>query len=281
MLAALHGCAGRARRRRRSATRSTCWSTTPARDRGAARRCSRSAASPRRASRAIDAHARGRLRAAHRRPTRRAERRPHEATPRSRRSRVKEMLQIWRDPRSLMIALLMPFMQMVAARLRRHSRLKHMPVCIFDREGARQSQALLKQFQASMYFEIAGNVRNYHAARDAIDAADCKIAVVIPPDFSQRLQQCTQRLGAGSSSMRPTTTRRTSRSAMRRRWSPSYSSEVVLDVVQPAGPSLQQTPADGGRTRGSGSTRTSRAATSSSPASSPSSWRWSARSSPR
>jgi ABC-2 type transport system permease protein len=100
---------------------------------------------------------------------------------------IKELLQIWRDPRSLMIALLMPFTQMFLFGYGVTLDLKHIPVCTFDREASQNSQSLLKHFEASRYFAIARNVATYPALVAAIDRADCKIAIVIPPDFSQRL----------------------------------------------------------------------------------------------
>lgn len=100
---------------------------------------------------------------------------------------VKEVLQIWRDPRSLMIALLMPFTQMFMLGYGVSLDLKHVPICTFDREASQDSQALLKRFQASQYFSITRNIRSYPELVDAIDRADCKIAIVIPPDFSERL----------------------------------------------------------------------------------------------
>jgi ABC-2 type transport system permease protein len=100
---------------------------------------------------------------------------------------VKEVLQIWRDPRSLMIALLMPFTQMFLLGYGVTLDLKHIPVCTFDREASQDSQALLKRFAASQYFKITGNMQSYPALVAAIDAADCKIGIVIPPDFSERL----------------------------------------------------------------------------------------------
>jgi ABC-2 type transport system permease protein len=100
---------------------------------------------------------------------------------------VKELLQIWRDPRSLMIALLMPFTQMFLLGYSVTLDLKHIPVCTFDREASQNSQSLLKHFEASRYFVIARNVATYPALAAAIDRADCKIAIVIPPGFSERL----------------------------------------------------------------------------------------------
>ena len=64
------------------------------------------------------------------------------------------MLQVWRDPRSLMIALLMPFVQMLMLGYGVSLDIKHVPLCTWDREDSQQSEALLKGFAASQYFEI-------------------------------------------------------------------------------------------------------------------------------
>ncbi len=112
--------------------------------------------------------------------------------PRIRAIAAKEMLQIWRDPRSLMIALLLPFTQMLLLGYGVTLDLKHLPVCTFDREASQQSQALLKHFQASLYFTITRNVSNYPQLISAIDRGDCKIAIVVPPDFSERLTDIGQ-----------------------------------------------------------------------------------------
>ncbi len=100
---------------------------------------------------------------------------------------VKEVLQIWRDPRSLMVAMLLPFTQMFLLGYGVTLDLKHIPVCTFDREASQQSQQLLKRFQSSRYFAIARNVRSYPELAAAVDRGDCRLAIVIPPDFTERL----------------------------------------------------------------------------------------------
>ncbi len=99
----------------------------------------------------------------------------------------KELIQVWRDPRSLMIALLMPLMQMALLGYGVNLDIEHIPVCTFDREASQQSEALLKRFQASIYFSIVEAAGSYGALKDALDYGRCKIGVVIPPDFSERL----------------------------------------------------------------------------------------------
>ena len=99
----------------------------------------------------------------------------------------KEMIQVWRDPRSLMIVLLMPLMQMALLGYGVNLDIKHVPICVFDREGSQQSQSLMKAFQASPYFKIVEADRDYDAVKRAIDGGRCKMAVVVPPDFSEDL----------------------------------------------------------------------------------------------
>jgi ABC-2 type transport system permease protein len=99
----------------------------------------------------------------------------------------KELVQVLRDPRSLMIALLMPFVQMLLLGYGVSLDIKHVPLCTWDREGSQRSEALLKGFAATQYFEIVKVVSDYPTLTHAIDAGQCGIAIVIPPDFSLRL----------------------------------------------------------------------------------------------
>ncbi len=100
---------------------------------------------------------------------------------------VKETLQVWRDPFSLLIALLMPLMQMLLLGYGLSLDIKHLPVCVYDRESSQDSQALLKQFQASIYFDIVQVAGDYRDITTSLDRGKCVLAVVIPPDFTERL----------------------------------------------------------------------------------------------
>ena len=177
------GRAGRARRRPVrlvAAHRRRGRGARPGGDRGAARR-----ARPRLvADRADQGDARGRVRPARRRRRREGGRM---TLRRIRAVARKEIIQILRDPRSLMVVLLMPLMQMALLGYGVNMDIKHVPICVFDREGSQQSEALLKAFQASQYFAIVETERDYAAVTRAIDAGRCKMAIVVPHDFSQNL----------------------------------------------------------------------------------------------
>ncbi|HVJ55362.1 MAG TPA: ABC transporter permease [Aliidongia sp.] len=100
---------------------------------------------------------------------------------------VKELLQVIRDPISLLIALMMPFMQMLLLGYGVSLDVKHLSVCVFDREASQNSQALLKHFQASDYFTIVAAYDNYRDVTWALDRGECRLAIVIPTDFTERL----------------------------------------------------------------------------------------------
>jgi ABC-2 type transport system permease protein len=99
----------------------------------------------------------------------------------------KEALQIARDPRSLMIVLLMPLMLMTVLGYGLSLDIKHLRVLVYDREGSQASQNLLKQFQSSEYFKVVGSVNSYRDLTYAVDNGECQLGIIIPHDFSQML----------------------------------------------------------------------------------------------
>jgi ABC-2 type transport system permease protein len=99
----------------------------------------------------------------------------------------KEILQILRDSRSLIIVLIMPVILVLLFGYGVSLDLKHLPIYVYDRDGSQQSQDLLKRFQASDYFEIVHVANSYAELPRALDNGDAKMAVVIPWDFSNRL----------------------------------------------------------------------------------------------
>jgi ABC-2 type transport system permease protein len=99
----------------------------------------------------------------------------------------KEVVQIVRDSRSLIIVVLMPAVLVLLFGYGVNLDLKGMPVYVLDQDGSQQSQDLLKHFQASEYFHVARVVTGYPQLTRALDDGHAKMGIVIPWDFSQRL----------------------------------------------------------------------------------------------
>ncbi|MGA2832714.1 MAG: ABC transporter permease [Terracidiphilus sp.] len=100
----------------------------------------------------------------------------------------KEVVQILRDTRSLIIVVLMPAVLVLLFGYGVNLDLKGLPVYVFDRDGSQQSQDLLKHFQASEYFHVERVVDSYSELTRALDDGHAKMGIVISWDFSQRLR---------------------------------------------------------------------------------------------
>jgi ABC-2 type transport system permease protein len=99
----------------------------------------------------------------------------------------KEVIQIWRDPLSLLVIFAMPIVQLVIYGYGVNLDIKHIPLCVYDRDSTQTSQDLLKHFQATEYFKIVHVANNYEDVIQQIDHGDCTVAVVVPPQFSENL----------------------------------------------------------------------------------------------
>jgi ABC-2 type transport system permease protein len=100
----------------------------------------------------------------------------------------KELVQIVRDSRSLIIVIVMPVTLMFLFGYGVNLDLKGLPVIVYDQDGSQQSQDLLKRFQASEYFHIVRVVDRYSSVARALDSGEAKMGLVIPWNFSQRLR---------------------------------------------------------------------------------------------
>lgn len=99
----------------------------------------------------------------------------------------KELIQIRRDPRSLLIVFLMPVIQLLIYGYAVNLDVKHVPLCVYDQDGTQVSQDLLKHFQATDYFHIVRVADSYRDVVHQIDYCVCTVAVVVPPQFSESL----------------------------------------------------------------------------------------------
>jgi len=99
----------------------------------------------------------------------------------------KEIIQIRRDPLSLLVIVAMPLIQLFIYGYAVNLDLKHIPLCVYDRDGTQASQDLLKRFQATDYFNIVRVAPNYTDVVRHIDAGACTVAVVVPPQFTETL----------------------------------------------------------------------------------------------
>lgn len=99
----------------------------------------------------------------------------------------KEFLHILRDPRSLIMALILPFLMILLFGYALTLDVDRIPTLIYDQSGTIESRALIARFEGSRYFQILGSVDNYKTIEHSINKDQCMLAVVIPRDYSRQL----------------------------------------------------------------------------------------------
>jgi ABC-2 type transport system permease protein len=99
----------------------------------------------------------------------------------------KEVIQIRRDPRTLLIIFAMPLIQLLIYGYGVSLDVKHVSLCVYDRDGTQTSQDLLRHFQATDYFDIVHVADSYGDVVRHIDQGACTVAVVVPSQFSETL----------------------------------------------------------------------------------------------
>ncbi len=100
----------------------------------------------------------------------------------------KEFIHIRRDPASLIQVILIPVVLLLINGYALNFDLKDTPLAVYDQDGSRISEDLVKRFKANRYFQIYRYVSHYHEIADLINRREIMAAVVIPHDFSSRLK---------------------------------------------------------------------------------------------
>jgi ABC-2 type transport system permease protein len=99
----------------------------------------------------------------------------------------KEFIQIFRDPRTLAMIVVIPIMQLFLLGYSATNDVRNVPLAVLDRSRSEESRALLDSYRAADYFRIAYMVDSESEIEELIFAGKARAAVIIPPDYAQRL----------------------------------------------------------------------------------------------
>jgi ABC-2 type transport system permease protein len=99
----------------------------------------------------------------------------------------KEFIQIFRDPRTLGLILVMPIVQLFLLGYAATTDVKNVPIAVLDQSRTPDSRALLDAFRAADYFTIDYAVQSEEEIQILIERGDVRAALVIPPDYDRRL----------------------------------------------------------------------------------------------
>jgi len=99
----------------------------------------------------------------------------------------KEFRHILRDSRSLIMALFLPLFQMLLFGYALNLDVDRIPTLIYDGDHSNDSRALIERFRGSRFFEIEGFTNSYADIEKGIDKSKVLLGIVIPRNYSQRL----------------------------------------------------------------------------------------------
>jgi ABC-2 type transport system permease protein len=100
----------------------------------------------------------------------------------------KETLQLRRDPRSLILAFVLPLALTVLFGYAISWDVDDIATAVLDQDRSGESRALLDSFRASSYFRFSDFLEDPGEIEDLIDRGRVRMVLVIPPDFSRELR---------------------------------------------------------------------------------------------
>ena len=101
----------------------------------------------------------------------------------------KEFLQLFRDPRTLALAVVIPIVQLFLLGYAATSDVRNIPMAVWDQSRSPQSRQLLDAFRAADYFTIDYFVGSADEYQKLIESGDARVALVIPADYDIRLSE--------------------------------------------------------------------------------------------
>ena len=99
----------------------------------------------------------------------------------------KEFLQLFRDPRTLAMAVVIPIVELFLLGYAATSDVRNISMAVWDQSRSPQSRQLLDAFRAADYFTIDYFVGSTDEYQKLIESGDARVALVIPADYDLRV----------------------------------------------------------------------------------------------
>ncbi|MGB9672542.1 MAG: ABC transporter permease [Anaerolineales bacterium] len=100
----------------------------------------------------------------------------------------KEFIQIRRDPRTLVLIIVIPIMQLFLLGYAATNDVRNVPLAVLDQDHSPAARQLLDAYRAADYFRIAYEASSESEIRDLIDRGVVRAALIIPPDYGKKIK---------------------------------------------------------------------------------------------
>lgn len=105
---------------------------------------------------------------------------------------VKELIQLRRDRRSLAMVIVIPLVQLCIFGYALSTDVKNIPLALWDSSNTPESRELAQSFRQTGFFSIDYYGSSYDDVTALIDSNAAKVALIIPPDYSRKLNRGEQ-----------------------------------------------------------------------------------------
>lgn len=101
----------------------------------------------------------------------------------------KEFVQLFRDPRTVALAVVIPIVQLFLLGYAATSDVRNVSMAVLDQSKSTESRQLLDAFRAADYFVLDYFVHSQAEYQKLIESGDARVALVIPPDYAERVME--------------------------------------------------------------------------------------------
>jgi ABC-2 type transport system permease protein len=99
----------------------------------------------------------------------------------------KEFIQIMRDPRTLVLVMVIPVMQLFLLGYAATNDVRNVPLAVYNQDRGPASRDLLDAYRVADYFRFTFEVYSEDMLRQLIDSGQARAGIIIPPDYSQQI----------------------------------------------------------------------------------------------
>jgi ABC-2 type transport system permease protein len=99
----------------------------------------------------------------------------------------KEFIQISRDPRTLIMVIGIPIMQLLLLGYAATNDVRNVPMAVYDQDRSQQSRELIDAYRAANYFVIAFEAASEADLRSLIDGSQARVGLIIPPGYGRKV----------------------------------------------------------------------------------------------
>ena len=101
----------------------------------------------------------------------------------------KELRQLRRDRMTIAMMVVVPLMQLMLFGYAINTDVRHMPTIVYDQDRTAQSRDLYRSLEATGFYDIIGEVRDYDEIARAMKSGQAKVGLVIPARYASNIKR--------------------------------------------------------------------------------------------